>query len=67
MSDIEIQAYIDFMSEQYPEIKDGTLDIELIGERLVKITLTNEAVPFQSKRHWFRRCFVDCLEEAFCM
>ncbi|SDA20104.1 Anaerobic ribonucleoside-triphosphate reductase [Ruminococcus sp. YE71] len=50
MSDNEAQAYIDFMSKRYPEVKDGTLDIELIDEGSVELTLTRDAVPFQRIR-----------------
>ena len=50
MSDNEAQAYIDFMSKRYPEIPNGTLDIELIDEGSVELTLTHDAVPFQRIR-----------------
>lgn len=50
MSDTEAQAYLDFMSKRYPEVRDGTLDIELVNEGSVELTLTHDAVPFQRIR-----------------
>ena len=50
MSDTEAQAYLDFMSKRYPEVRDGTLDIELVNESSVELTLTHDAVPFQRIR-----------------
>lgn len=47
----EVNAYVNYMSKQHPDIKSGTLDIELTedgGE--VKLTLTPDVVRFQRIR-----------------
>lgn len=45
----EVNAYINYMRKQYPEIKSGTLDIEVCGED-VDLTLTPDIVRFQRIR-----------------
>lgn len=47
----EINAYINFMSKQYPEIKEGVLDIVLFEDSdEVDLTLTEDPVRFQRIR-----------------
>ena len=45
----EVNAYINYMSKQYPDIKSGTLDILLNGDE-VELTLTPDVVRFQRIR-----------------
>ena len=49
MTVAEVNAYINYMRKQYPEIKSGTLDIEVCGED-VDLTLTPDIVRFQRIR-----------------
>lgn len=47
----EVNAYVNYMAKQHPDIKSGTLDIELTkdgGE--VELTLTPDVVRFQRIR-----------------
>ena len=47
----EINAYINYMSKQYPEIKEGVLDIVLFeNSDEVDLTLTEDPVRFQRIR-----------------
>lgn len=46
----EVNAYINYMSKQHPDIKSGTLDIELIDGEEVGLTLTPDVVRFQRIR-----------------
>lgn len=50
MSTGEVNAYINYMAKQHPEIKSGTLDIELIDGEEVGLTLTPDVVRFQRIR-----------------
>lgn len=51
MSVKEVNAYINYMTRQYPEIKAGTLDIELAGNgEEVELTLIPDPVRFQRIR-----------------
>ena len=45
----EVNAYINYMSRQHPDIKSGTLDILLDGDE-VELTLTPDVVRFQRIR-----------------
>lgn len=45
----EVNAYINYMSKQYPDIKSGTLDILIDGDE-VELTLTPDVVRFQRIR-----------------
>lgn len=45
----EVNAYVNYMSKQYPDIKSGTLDILLDGDE-VELTLTPDPVRFQRIR-----------------
>ena len=45
----EVNAYVNYMSKQHPDIKSGTLDILLDGED-VELTLTPDPVRFQRIR-----------------
>lgn len=45
----EVNAYINYMRKQYPEIKSGVLDIVTDGEN-VDLTLTPDVVKFQRIR-----------------
>lgn len=45
----EVNAYINYMSKQYPEIKSGVLDIVIDGET-VDLTLAPDVVKFQRIR-----------------
>lgn len=45
----EINAYKNRMSKEYPEIKDGVLDIGLDGDE-VELYLTEDPVKFQRIR-----------------
>ena len=49
MTVAEVSAYINYMAKQHPDIKSGTLDIELDGED-VELTLTPDVVRFQRIR-----------------
>ena len=46
----EVNAYVNYMSKQHPDIKSGTLDIELDGGDEVELTLTPDVVRFQRIR-----------------
>lgn len=50
MSTGEVNAYINYMVKQHPDIKSGTLDIELIDGEEVGLTLTPDVVRFQRIR-----------------
>ncbi len=54
MTEQEINEYREIMRERYPEIKDGTLDIEIErqpdGEEYVDLKLSEDPVPFQRIR-----------------
>lgn len=50
MSTGEVNAYINYMAKQHPEIRSGTLDIELIDGEEVGLTLTPDVVRFQRIR-----------------
>lgn len=51
MSVKEVNSYINYMTRQYPEIRAGTLDIELDGNGdEVELTLTPDTVRFQRIR-----------------
>lgn len=50
MSTGEVNAYINYMAKQHPDIKSGTLDIELIDGEEVGLTLTPDVVRFQRIR-----------------
>lgn len=50
MSVKEVNAYINYMARQHPDIKSGTLDVELIGGGDVALTLTPDVVRFQRIR-----------------
>ena len=45
----EVNAYVNYMSKQHPDVRSGTLDIELDGED-VELTLTPDVVKFQRIR-----------------
>ena len=45
----EVNAYINYMAKQHPDIKSGTLDILLDGDE-VELTLTPDPVRFQRIR-----------------
>jgi hypothetical protein len=45
----EVNAYVNYMSKQHPDIKFGTLDILIDGED-VELTLTPDPVRFQRIR-----------------
>ena len=45
----EVNAYVNYMSKQHPDIKSGTLDIELTEDE-VELTLTPDVVRFQRIR-----------------
>lgn len=49
MTVAEVNAYINYMAKQHPDIKSGTLDIELDGED-VELTFTPDVVRFQRIR-----------------
>ena len=49
MTVAEVNAYINYMMKQHPDIKSGRLDIELDGED-VDLTLTPDVVRFQRIR-----------------
>ena len=49
MTVAEVNSYINYMAKQHPDIKSGTLDIELDGED-VALTLTPDVVRFQRIR-----------------
>ena len=49
MTVAEVNAYINYMAKQHPDIKTGRLDIELDGED-VELTLTPDVVRFQRIR-----------------
>ena len=51
MTVAEVNAYINYMAKQHPDIKSGRLDIELTedGEE-VELTLTPDVVRFQRIR-----------------
>lgn len=46
----EQRAYINYMAKQHPDIKSGTLDIELIDGEEVGLTLTPDVIRFQRIR-----------------
>lgn len=50
MSTGEVNAYINYMAKQHPDIKSGTLDIEFIDGEEVGLTLTPDVVRFQRIR-----------------
>lgn len=50
MSTGEVNAYINYMAKQHPDIKSGTLDIELIDDEEVGLTLKPDVVRFQRIR-----------------
>lgn len=50
MTVAEVNSYINYMSKQHPDIKSGTLDIELIDGGDVELTLTPDVVRFQRIR-----------------
>ena len=50
MTVAEVSAYINYMAKQHPDIKSGTLDIELIDGEEVGLTLTPDVVRFQRIR-----------------
>lgn len=45
----EVNAYINYMAKQHPEIPNGTLDITLDGKE-VELNLTGEPVSFERIR-----------------
>ena len=47
---VELNAYINYMAKQNPDIKSGTLDVELIDSDEVGLTLTPDVVKFQRIR-----------------
>lgn len=49
MSTAEVNAYVNYMRKQYPEITHGTLEIVPVGVD-VELTLTPDAVKFQRIR-----------------
>ena len=49
MTVAEVNAYINYMAKQHPDIKSGTLDIELTEDE-VELTLTPDVVRFQRIR-----------------
>jgi anaerobic ribonucleoside-triphosphate reductase len=49
MTVAEVNAYINYMMKQHPDIKSGRLDIELAGED-VELTLTPDVMRFQRIR-----------------
>lgn len=49
MSEKEINTYKQIMTDKYPTVKDGVLDIELIGGD-VDLVLTSDPVRFQRIR-----------------
>ncbi len=50
MTVAEVNSYINYMAKQHPDIKSGTLDIELIDGGDVALTLTPDVVRFQRIR-----------------
>ena len=50
MSTGEVNAYINYMAKQHPDIKSGTLDIELIDGEEVGLTLTPDVIRSQRIR-----------------
>ncbi|WP_303820957.1 anaerobic ribonucleoside-triphosphate reductase [Ruminococcus flavefaciens] len=54
MPEQEIEMYRKIMQEKYPDIKDGTLDIEIDrepdGTEYADLKITENAVPFQRIR-----------------
>lgn len=49
MSAGEINSYVNRMAKEYPDIKDGRLDIKLDGD-YVDLSLTEDPVKFQRIR-----------------
>ena len=49
MSEKEINTYKQIMTDKYPTVKDGVLDIELIGGD-VDLVLTSDPARFQRIR-----------------
>lgn len=49
MSTGEVNAYINYMAKQHPDIKSGTLNILIDGDE-VELTLTPDVVRFQRIR-----------------
>jgi hypothetical protein len=50
MTVAEVNSYINYMAKQNPDIKSGTLDVELIDGDEVGLTLTPDIVKFQRIR-----------------
>lgn len=50
MTVAEVNSYINYMAKQNPDIKSGTLDVELIDSDEVGLTLTPDVVKFQRIR-----------------
>ena len=50
MTVAEVHSYINYMAKQNPDIKSGTLDVELIDSDEVGLTLTPDIVKFQRIR-----------------
>ena len=50
MTVAEVNSYINYMAKQNPDIKSGTLDVELIDSDEVGLTLTPDIVKFQRIR-----------------
>ena len=46
----ELNAYINFMTKQHPDVRSGTLDVELIDGEEVGLSLTPDIVRFQRIR-----------------
>lgn len=50
MTVAEVNSYINYMAKRHPDIKSGTLDVELIDSDEVGLTLTPDIVKFQRIR-----------------
>ena len=46
----EVNAYVNYMAKQHPDVRSGTLDVELIDGEEVGLTLTPDTVKFQRIR-----------------
>ena len=46
----ELNAYINFMAKQHPDVRSGTLDVELIDGEEVGLSLKPDIVRFQRIR-----------------
>lgn len=46
----EVNAYVNYMAKQHPDVRSGTLDVELIDSDEVGLTLTPDVVKFQRIR-----------------